>query len=55
MEKAISEVERLENLPLPYQEKLPREDLSGRFFATALALLVLLIVARSLEVNEWNA
>ncbi len=55
MEKAIAEVERLENLPLPYQEKLPRKDLSDGFFATALTLLILLIGARTLEIKTWNA
>ena len=51
MEKAIAEVERLENLPLPYREKLPRKDLSGRFLVLALFLTLLLTAARALEVN----
>jgi len=51
MEKAIAEVERLENLPLPYKEKLPREDLSGYFFGLALFLTLLLTAARALEVK----
>ncbi len=55
MEKAIAEVERLENLPLPYREKLPREDWSGGFFGAALGLLALLMAARTLEVKTWNA
>lgn len=55
MEKAIAEVERLETLPLPYREKLPRKDLSDRFFATALGLMILLLGARALEVKTWHA
>jgi mxaC protein len=55
MEKAIAEVERLETLPLPYREKLPRKDLSDRFFATALGLMMLLLGARALEVKTWHA
>ena len=55
MEKAISEIERLENLPLPYEEKLPRRDISNGFFATALILMLLLMIARMLEVKTWNA
>ena len=51
MEKAIAEVERLENLPLPYKEKLPREDLSGLFLGLALFLTLLLTAARALEVK----
>jgi mxaC protein len=55
MEKAIAEVERLENLPLPYQERLPRVDLSNRFYGTALALLLILVAFRMLEVKTWDA
>jgi mxaC protein len=54
MEKAISEVERLENQPLPYQERLPREDISKVFFIAALILMLVLILARMMEVKTWN-
>lgn len=55
MEKAIAEVERLENLPLPYQERLPRVDLSNSFYAMALVLLLVLMAFRMLEVKTWDA
>ena len=54
MEKAIAEVGRLETLPLPYQEKLPREDLSNVFFVPALLLTLILIAARWIEIRQWN-
>lgn len=54
MEKAIKEVERLENLPLPYREFLPREDLSNGFFIGALMLMLGLMAARLLEVRQWR-
>ena len=54
MEKAIKEVERLENLPLPYQEFLPRQDLSNGFFIGAIVLMLGLIAARLFEVREWT-
>jgi mxaC protein len=54
MEKAIKEVERLENLPLPYQEFLPRKDLSNGFFISALVLMLGLTAARLLEVRQWT-
>lgn len=54
MEKAIAEIERLENMPLNYQEKLPREDLSGIFFGMTLGLLSLLIAARVMEITAWR-
>lgn len=53
MEKAIKEVERLENLPLPYREFQPRQDLSDGFFISALVLMLALIAARLLEVRQW--
>lgn len=55
MEKAIAEVERLENLPLPYQERRPREDLAGGFYGAALVLMLLLLAGRALEIPSWNA
>jgi mxaC protein len=54
MEKAIKEVERLENLPLPYREFLPRQDLSNGFFISALLFMGVLMVARLLEIREWT-
>ncbi|MEY4684306.1 MAG: hypothetical protein RLZ25_765 [Pseudomonadota bacterium] len=54
MEKAIKEVERLENLPLPYREFLPRQDLSNGFFICALLFMGVLMVARLLEIREWT-
>lgn len=54
MEKAIKEVERLENLPLPYREFLPRKDLSNGFFMVALVLMLGLLAARLVEIRQWN-
>ena len=54
MEKAIAEIERLENMPLDYQEKLPRQDVSSGFFILAAGLLSLLISARFMEITEWR-
>jgi mxaC protein len=53
MEKAIQEVERLENLPLPYQQQLPRMDLSAYFFGLAGVLLALLLAAGLIERRSW--
>jgi mxaC protein len=54
MEKAIEEVERLENGPLIYREKLPRKDLSNYFYGLAVVCLGLLMAAKRLEVKRWN-
>lgn len=52
MEKAIQEVERLENLPLKYREKIPRHDLTLPFLILSLFLLTALLVTRLLEVRD---
>jgi mxaC protein len=54
MERAIGEVEGLENLPMQYREKLPRQDLSGTFFGLALIFLAILVTAKAVEVKTWN-
>jgi mxaC protein len=54
LQRAIAEVERLENLPLRYREKLPRRDVSGLCYGAALGLLMLLAIARLLEVKTWT-
>lgn len=53
VENAIADIERLANQPLRYLEKLPRKDLSGLCYAFALALLVPLLAAKTLEVRSW--
>ena len=53
MQRAIAEVERLENQPLRYLEKLPRRDVSGWCYGAALALLSLLLAAKTLELRSW--
>jgi len=53
LEQAISDVARLQNLPLRYHEQRPREDLSGVCFALALSLLGLLVTAKLLELRRW--
>ena len=55
LEHAISEIGRLTNLPTKYEQRLPRRDLAGLLFAFAFAGIVVLIVARSMEVWEWQA
>ncbi|HYE34609.1 vWA domain-containing protein [Methylocaldum sp.] len=53
LQRAITEVEQLENLPLRYLEKLPRRDISGYCHAAALIFLALLLGAKALEVKSW--
>ncbi len=53
MQGAIAEVERLENLPLRYLEKLPRREMSTWCYGVALFFLLPLIAAKAMEVNSW--
>lgn len=54
MQKAIADVEALENRPLNYREKLPRRDLSGVCYGAALACLLVLLGFQALERNAWT-
>ena len=55
LERAVSEVGRMTNLPTRYEQRLPRRDLAAPLFALALAGIGLLIVARTLELRQWQA
>ncbi len=55
LELAIADVEKLENRPLQYRQKLPRKDLSGRCLGAALACLLILLAFQALELKAWNS
>ncbi|HUL11658.1 MAG TPA: vWA domain-containing protein [Methylococcaceae bacterium] len=54
VQRAILDVEKLENQPLRYLEKLPRKDLSGWCYGTALICLSILLAFKTLEVGTWR-
>ena len=54
LREAIAEVNKLQNLPIRYQDLIPRRDLSARCFGFALALLLVLLVAKFSEVQRWR-
>jgi mxaC protein len=43
LQQAVADIDRLENLPLHYREKIPREDLSGTCYFAAAILITLLL------------
>jgi mxaC protein len=53
MEKAIEDVNRLENLPITYADIVPRRDLSPVGYGVALACVLLLLGANLMEVRRW--
>jgi mxaC protein len=52
LRQAIADVNRLENLPMLYQELVPRRDLEPWCHALALLCVVLLLAAQSLEMRR---
>jgi len=55
LERAVSEVGRLTNLPTRYEQHLPRKDLAAPLFGLAMLCILALIGARLLEVQTWQA
>ena len=53
LERAIADVNRLQNLPVRYRETVGRRDLTTACLATALAGLVLLVAAKLSERSSW--
>jgi len=47
--KAVDEIDRLENLPLHYKEKIPKQDLSAWCYSVATFLLILLLGLKFFE------
>jgi mxaC protein len=53
LQQAVDDVNRLENLPITYQDTIPRRDLSGWGYAVGLAGVLLLLGANLLELRRW--
>ena len=53
LQKAIDDVNRLENLPMTFNEIVPRRDLSWNCYLLASALLTLLIATNLAERKSW--
>jgi len=52
LQQAVDDVNRLENLPITYQDTIPRRDLSGWGYAIALASVLVLLGANLLELRR---
>jgi mxaC protein len=51
---AVLEVSKLQNLPITYQDIIPKRDLSNVCFGIAFSLLLLLAVAKLSEIQLWR-
>jgi mxaC protein len=54
LERAIAEIDRLEDLPIRYTEIIARQDLSQWCFGAALIASLLLAGFAALEMKEWR-
>ena len=54
LQEAIAEVDQLQNLPIRYTDVIPKRDLSACCFGAALGLLMLLLVAKAVEIRAWR-
>jgi mxaC protein len=54
LKQAIADVNRLENLPISYQDVAPRRDLAPAFHGLALLAVLLLLAARLAEIKQWH-
>lgn len=53
MQRAIQDVEKLQNQALHYRERIPRQDWSGACYGVALVCLLILLVLKPLEIKTW--
>ena len=53
LQKAIDDVNRLENLPITYRDTVPRRDLSAWGYGAALAGVLILLAAQAMEIKRW--
>jgi mxaC protein len=53
LQKAIDDVNRLENLPITYLDTVPRRDLSQLGYGIALACVLALLGANLMEIRRW--
>lgn len=54
VKQAVAEVDRQQNLPLDYAERIPRRDFSAWFFALALLAGALALASRLLTKPAWT-
>jgi hypothetical protein len=54
LQRAVQDVNRLENLPIRYRDVLPRRDLAGACYRLALLCTLLLLAARFMEIRQWR-
>lgn len=54
LQQAIAEVSKLQNLPIQYTDVIAKQYLSNWCYGIALALLLLMTIAKASEVQQWG-
>lgn len=54
LNEAVAEVGKLQNLPIHYQDIIPKRDLSSWCYGIALSLLFLLMITKLSEIRVWR-
>ncbi|MDP3947303.1 MAG: vWA domain-containing protein [bacterium] len=54
LREALADVDKLEKQPIPYKERVPRQDYSGLCYSLALILTLILIALKLMEVRQWR-
>lgn len=54
LQRAIADVNRLQNLPIRYKDLIPRRDLTPLAYALAVLMLAFMITAKVIEVRVWQ-
>jgi len=54
LQRAMADVSRLESMPITYADTIPRRDLSPWCYGVALACVLLLLMAKLLELRSWR-
>jgi len=52
LKQAIADINRLENLPMHYIERIPKQDLSANCYSVAAFLLLVLLGVKFFEVKR---
>lgn len=54
LQEAIREIEKLENKPIIFQEKIPRQNLASPIYKIAILLLIVLFAVKNFEYQKFS-
>ena len=54
LQRAMADVARLESMPITYLDTIPKRDLSPLCYGAALACVLLLLAAKTMELRSWR-